>query len=86
MVLRTVKDDAFYNTARFGTRMALALLALPVWAVAYYLLLPWQIATAAFLLSLPSLKFLYDYGCYFRRLCSDIRWKIKKRRAPESEF
>ena len=86
LVLRTVKDDAFYNTARFGTRMALALLALPVWAVAYYLLLPWQIATVAFLLSLPSLKFLYDYGCYFRRLCSDIRWKFKKKRAPKLEF
>jgi len=86
LVLRTVKDDAFYNTARFGTRMALALLALPIWAVVYYLLLPWQIATAAFLLSLPSLKFLYDYGCYFRRLCSDVRWKLKKRRAPKLEF
>lgn len=83
LVLRTVKDDAFYNTARFGTRMALALLALPIWAVVYYLFLPWQIATAAFVLSLPSLKYLYDYGCYFRCLCSDIRWKIKKRRAPK---
>ena len=86
LVLRTVKDDAFYNTARFGTRMALALLALPVWAVVYYLFLPWQIATAAFLLSLPSLRYLYDYGCYFRCMCSDIRWKFKKRRAPKLEF
>ena len=86
LVLRTVKDDAFYNTARFGTRMALALLALPIWAVVYYLFLPWQIATAAFLLSLPSLRYLYDYGCYFRCMCSDIRWKFKKRRAPKLEF
>lgn len=86
LVLRTVKDDAFYNTARFGTRMALALLALPIWAVVYYLFFPWQIATAAFLLSLPSLRYLYDYGCYFRCMCSDIRWKFKKRRAPKLEF
>lgn len=86
LVLRTVKDDAFYNTARFGTRMALALLALSIWAVVYYLFLPWQIATAAFLLSLPSLRYLYDYGCFFRCMCSDIRWKFKKRRAPKLEF
>ena len=84
-VLRGIKDDAFYNTTRFGTRLAMAIPALPIWAAAYYLLMPWEYATIAFLLSIPSLRYLYNYGCYFRCLCSDIRWKIKKKRAPRMD-
>ena len=84
LVLRNVKDDAFYNTARYGVRMGLAIPALLVWALVYYLIFDWMIATALLLLSMPSLKFLYDYGAFFRRYCSDLRWKARKKRAPES--
>lgn len=83
LALRGVKDDAFYNTARYGVRLGFAIPALIVWTLVYYLLFKWQIATVLLLLSLPSLKYLYDYGSFFRRYISDIRWKIRKRRAPE---
>ena len=83
LALRGVKDDAFYNTARYGVRLGLAIPALIVWILVYFLLFKWQIATVLLLLSLPSLKYLYDYGEFFRRYISDIRWKIRKKRAPE---
>ena len=82
LILRGVKDDAFYNTARYGVRLGLAIPALIVWVLIYFLLFNWKIAAVLLLLSMPSLKYLYDYGLYFRRLCSDIRWKFKKRKAP----
>lgn len=83
LVMRGVKDDAFYNTARYGVRVGLAIPALIIWALIYFLLFNWKIAAVLLLLSLPSLKYLYDYGLYFRRLCSDIRWKFKKKKAPD---
>lgn len=81
--LRGVKDDAFYNTARYGIRLGLAIPALIVWTLVYFLLFNWKIAAVLLLLSLPSFKFLYDYGNYFRRFISDVRWKLKKKRVPE---
>ncbi len=81
--LRGVKDDAFYNTARYGIRLGLAIPALIVWSLVYFLLFNWKIAAVLLLLSLPSFKFLYDYGNYFRRFISDVRWKLKKKRVPE---
>ena len=83
LILRGVKDDAFYNTARYGVRLGLAIPALIVWALVYFLLFRWQVAAVLLALSLPSLKFLYDYGEFFRRYISDIRWKFKKKHAPK---
>lgn len=83
LILRGVKDDAFYNTARYGVRLGLAIPALIVWALVYFLLFRWQVAVVLLALSLPSLKFLYDYGEFFRRYISDIRWKLKKKHAPK---
>lgn len=83
LILRGVKDDAFYNTARYGVRLGLAIPALIVWALVYFLLFRWQVAAVLLALSLPSLKFLYDYGDFFRRYISDIRWKLKKKHAPK---
>ena len=83
LILRGVKDDAFYNTARYGVRLGLAIPALIVWSLLYFLLFNWKIAALLLILSLPSLKYLYDYGEFFRRYISDIRWKIRKRHAPK---
>jgi len=83
LALSGVKDDAFYNTARYGVRLGLAIPALIIWALVYFLVFDWMIAAVLLLLSLPSVKYLYDYGIFFRRFCSDIRWKFKKKRAPE---
>ena len=85
LILRGVNDDAFYNTDRYGVRLGLAIPALIIWSLVYFLLFSWKIALLLLLLSLPSLKFLYDYGAFFRRLCSDIRWKFKKKKAPDTE-
>ena len=82
-ILRGVKDDAFYNTARYGVRLALAIPALIIWSLVYFLVFKWYIALGLLLLSLPSLKYLYDYGTYFRRFISDLRWKLRKKHAPK---
>ena len=82
-ILRGVKDDAFYNTARYGVRLALAIPMAIIWTLVYFLIFKWQIATALLLLSLPSLKYLYDYGRFFRIYISDVRWKFRKRHAPK---
>jgi len=81
-ILRGVKDDAFYNTARYGVRLALAIPALIIWSLVYFLVFKWYIALGLLLLSLPSLKYLYDYGAFFRRFVSDLMWKLRKKRAP----
>ena len=86
LALRGVKDDAFYNTARYGVRLGMAIPALIIWSLVYFLLFNWKIAILLLLLSLPSLKYLYDYGTFFRRFISDIRWKFKKKRAPERDL
>ena len=83
LILRGVKDDAFYNTVRYGVRLGLAIPALIIWALVYFLLFNWKIAAVLLVFSLPSLKYLYDYGSFFRRYISDIRWKIRKRHAPK---
>lgn len=83
LILRGVKDDAFYNTTRYGVRTGLAIPALIVWSLLYFLLFNWKIAALLLIFSLPSLKYLYDYGTFFRRFISDIRWKIRKKNAPE---
>jgi hypothetical protein len=54
-----------------------------VWALIYFLIFRWQIALALLILSLPSLKFLYDYGRFFRIYSSDVRWKFMKKHAPK---
>lgn len=82
-ILRGVKDDAFYNTARYGVRLALAIPALIIWSLVYFLIFKWYIALGLLLLSLPSLKYLYDYGTFFRRYISDVRWKLQKKHAPK---
>ena len=83
LALRNVKDDAFYNTARYGVRLGVAIPALIIWSLVYFLVFSWPVALALLLLSLPSLKYLYDYGRFFRIFCSDLRWKIRKKHAPE---
>ena len=83
LILRGVKDDAFYNTARYGVSLGLAIPALIIWTLLYFLLFNWKVAAILLLLSLPSLKYLYDYGSFFRIFISDVRWKFKKKHAPK---
>lgn len=86
IILRGITDEAFNNTARFGVRFAMAPLSVILWIVLFFTFLPWKIALVAFVLSLPSLRFIYAYGRFFRRLCSDLRWKIGGGKAPDHSF
>ncbi|MBR4842684.1 MAG: 1-acyl-sn-glycerol-3-phosphate acyltransferase [Bacteroidaceae bacterium] len=83
VILGRVQDDAFYNTARFGTRFGLSIISFIVWCLVYFIILPWKWALAALILSLPALRYIYAYGAFVRRLLSDIRWKIRRRKAPD---
>ena len=83
IILGRVQDDAFYNTARFGTRLGLSIISFIVWCLLYFIFLPWKWALAALLLSLPSLRYIYAYGSFVRRLLSDLRWKFRRRKAPD---
>ena len=61
----------------------MAIPAVIIWSLVFFLLFSWKIAALLLLLSLPSLKYLYDYGNFFRRFISDLRWKLIRKRAPE---
>lgn len=87
LILRGIKDEAFYNTARFGVRFGISIIAVPLWAVLYFCFLPsWPLALGALVLSLPSIRYLYDYGDFFRRTASDLRWVLRRRKAPDYSF
>ena len=78
VILGRVQDDAFYNTARFGTRFGLSIISFIIWCAVYFIFLPWKWALAALILSLPALRYIYGYGSFVRRLLSDLRWKFRK--------
>ncbi len=84
-ILRGIKDDAFYNTVRFGARMGLAIPSLIIWCLVFFLFFPWKIALALLILSLPSLRLVYDYGMWARMFSSDIKWIFRKHKAPDIE-
>lgn len=57
-----VKDAAFRNTVRFGVRFALTPILGILWAILFYLALPWWAATALLLWFLvPAFSLFYDW-------------------------
>ena len=61
---KKVKDRAFHNTVRFGCRLLLGPLTLIIWAVVFFLLLPWWLAAAMLVFSAHSLSLFYDLGIW----------------------
>lgn len=55
-----VKDRAFHNTVRFGSRLLLGPITFVIWAVLFFCLLPWWLALALLLLFVPSYSLFYD--------------------------
>lgn len=55
-----VNDRAFHNTVRFGCRLLLSPITFIIWAVLFFLLLPWPLATALLLLFTVSYSTFYD--------------------------
>lgn len=73
LIKSRMKDKAFNNTVCFGIKLGMTPVMFAVWAALYFTLMPWQYALAAFLLSIPSYNFTYDYIHFARILISDIK-------------
>lgn len=80
-ILRRVDDDAFYNTARMGTRFALSWIYVLGLGITFLCTMPLWTAVIFILLLLPAYSYIYDYREYARRTISDIRWLISGRKA-----
>ena len=55
-----VKDAAFHNTVRFGFRLVASPLTILLWALIFFLTLPWWGAAALLVLFLLSYSLFYD--------------------------
>lgn len=55
-----VQDHAFHNTVRFGCLLVGAPITFIIWAVVFFLLLPWWKALILLALFMPSYGFFYD--------------------------
>ena len=74
MKLRSkIKDPAFRNTGSFGIKIGLGTILFLIYTPLAFCLLPWEFATAAILLWIPTYSYFHDYieGC--RRWFSDIK-------------
>ena len=68
-----IQDKAFVRTARFGVKFALMPLLMIIWAIVYFLCMPFKLAVIAFLLSFWSHTIFYEALEQGRILVSDIR-------------
>ena len=79
-----IQDKAFVRTARFGVKFAMMPLLMIIWAVVYFLFLPFKVAVFAFLLSFWSHSIFYEAMERGRVLLSDIRLAIGHKKLKES--
>ena len=61
MCKHKVKDRAFHNTVRYGFRLLGGPLTFILWAVLFFLLLPWWLALALLVVHHFSYSFFYDW-------------------------
>ena len=67
MCKRKVKDRAFHNTVRFGFKLILSPIVFALWAVVFFLTMPWWLALALLVAYLPSYSIFHDGLTLFRR-------------------
>ena len=67
-ICRGLKDPAWSNTVRFGVRLAMTPIMLLIWALVFFLTLPWPIAAALYVCFLFSYSVFYDCLKLFRTL------------------
>ena len=72
-ISKKIKDKAFVRTAHFGVKFAMMPLMVIIWALVFFLCLPFMAAIVAFLLSLGSYTVFYEALEGGRILLSDIR-------------
>ena len=68
-----IEDKAFVRTAHFGVKFAMMPLMVMIWALVFFLCLPFKAAVVAFLLALGSHTVFYEALERGRILLSDIR-------------
>lgn len=85
LILRTIKDDAFYNSIRFVVRLGLSLIYFLAWAVFFFCIFPHYLAIVLSVLLIPAHSYFTDYRELFRRWSSDSRWIINRKKAPRVE-
>lgn len=61
LVCHKIPDPAFNNTARFGARLLLGPVIFLIWALVFFLTLPWWAAVGLLLLYIPSYSLFYDF-------------------------
>ncbi|MBQ3723320.1 MAG: 1-acyl-sn-glycerol-3-phosphate acyltransferase [Bacteroidales bacterium] len=72
-IVKGLKDKAFARTARFGVKLAGTPLMVILWALVFFLCLPFKKAFIAFIMAILSFKFFYTGINEGRILLSDIR-------------
>jgi hypothetical protein len=80
----SIEDKAFVRTARFGVKFALMPLLIIIWAVVFFIFLPFKVALIAFLLSFWSHSIFYEALERGRVLLSDIRLAMGHKKLKES--
>ena len=65
LICRKVADRAFHNTVRFGVKLLLSPILLIIWALVFYLTLPWWAATVL------TLLYFYSYSIFYEILYSN---------------
>ncbi len=63
-----INDPAFQNTVRFGVKMIVTPLLFIIWAVVFFLLLPWWAAAGLLVLFIHSYSVFYDWTGLLRGL------------------
>lgn len=78
-----VKDDAFYNSARFCVRIFISWICFLICAAVFFCNLSVGLASILTLLMLPGYSFFSDYREFARLYFSDWRWFLRKKNAPQ---
>lgn len=85
IIVRKIKDDAFYNSARFCIKLALSWLLFIIWVVVSLCTIPKPYSFIFLLFLLPTYAYFSDYSELIRRTASDWRWMLYRKRAPKSD-
>ena len=72
-IIKGLKDKAFTKTVHFGVKFAMMPLLVIIWALVFFLCLPFKLAIVLFLLALGSHTIFYEALERGRILVSDIR-------------
>ena len=67
IVIGMVENGEIHNTVRFGFKLILSPIVFALWAVVFFLTMPWWLALALLVAYLPSYSIFHDGLTLFRR-------------------